>query len=168
MSAPALKLLEIGETQPIRSDYPEKIRGVEQLLRAYVTDLFIPETGDRPRVDAFGLLYAVLREIYCLPQRAVRRGQIHVEIGEGFGLVGHRDGHRCWVTIGFGAKFGTRELTIAEYLWALTTIVADLSASIRKAGIDVDNLMQRFPPDLECDRRLPPDIEKFLASLPRA
>lgn len=138
------RLLEIGQTHSINTAQPRRIRRVEDLFMQFVTDLHVPETGDRPRVDSFRLLYSILREIHCLPERR----EINAEIGEGFLLVGLHDGDRCWVTIGFDATFGTREFTTAQYLSELTTIMTDLSASIRAAGIDLDGLMQEFPPDL--------------------
>ncbi len=136
------KLLEIGETMCISVSRPPRIHDHFTLFRQYVTDLHVPETGDRPRVDSFNLLYSMLREIHCLPERR----QISAEIGEGYNFVGHRDDERCWVTIGFGAKIGTREFTITEYLGVLTTIVDELSTSIRNAGIDIEDLMKKFPP----------------------
>jgi len=143
--------IQIGETRRLGNRAPSQdaleITVHEDLQRAFITDVRIERSRKMlVRVDSFGFLYSLLRQMYLLESSP----SVEIEIGEGLSLVGRKlKSNDVEVELQYcDSCIFQCDMTYAQILVLLSLLISRLIESIRGGGVDVDGYMRRFPPPL--------------------
>ena len=121
----------------------------DEFWPAFVVDLYLDAVDSYLfRLDAFQLLYRLLDALYRL---RYAEDWSFGEEGLLFDLDPLED--RYQLTLGFDAADAVfeREITILDHAAAmvfLAELIAEVVAAMRRAGIDVDAYMDKYPPFL--------------------
>jgi len=149
--------IRIGQTWRIGNRTPSEdaleITIHEDLYRAFITEIGL---GPRMliRVDSFCFLYSLIRQVYLFESSP----SVHIDIGNGLGLVGRKlEGIGVVESSGVALELQDHhdfcvsqygDMTNAQFLMSVSMLISSLVQSLKDADVDVDGFVRRFPPPL--------------------
>lgn len=140
----------IGKTECLligdKSQYTQSIATYDDLYRCFITYVYFNnERSQFAKVDTFPFLYSLLHQVYFLRNS----GDVYVEIGEGLNLRGRVEGDVVTLALLAHDEIKNQcDMSIAQFLVSLATLISNLIDSIIEIGVNVDDCIRRFPPPL--------------------